>query len=154
VEISPQDIKQKQFKVKFRGFDMADVDSFLEEITEQMETLLREKEAAEDENARLKERVEEYKANEKSLRDTLMAAQKITEDMKESARKEAELRLKDAETEVDKMLNDARRKLASLQEEISEMNRIKERFALKVRGLIEDHLRMLNYEEREEAETK
>ena len=150
MEITPQDIKQKQFKVKFRGFDMADVDNFLDEVTRQMEVLLREKEAAEEENADLKARLEELKANEKTLRDTLMAAQKISEDMKEAARKEADLRLSQAEMDAQKMLSDARLKLASLQEEISEMNRIKERFVLKVKGLIEDHLRMLNYEQREE----
>ncbi len=151
MEISPQDIKQKQFKVKFRGFDMNDVDKFLEEVTEQMEELLREKEAADEENASMRGRLEEYRATEKSLRDTLMAAQKISEDMKAAAQKEAELRLRQAEVEAEKIISDARRKVASLQEEISEMNRIKERFVLKVKGLIEDHLRMLNYEEREEA---
>jgi cell division initiation protein len=33
-KITPQDIIEKEFRVKFRGFDMAEVDSFLEEVAE------------------------------------------------------------------------------------------------------------------------
>ncbi|KPJ97299.1 MAG: hypothetical protein AMJ60_11905 [Desulfobacterales bacterium SG8_35] len=33
-KITPQDIIDKEFRVKFRGFDMAEVDSFLEEMAE------------------------------------------------------------------------------------------------------------------------
>jgi cell division initiation protein len=33
-KITPQDIIDKEFRVKFRGFDMAEVDSFLEEVAE------------------------------------------------------------------------------------------------------------------------
>ena len=151
MEISPQDIRQKQFRVKFKGFDMGEVDHFLEEVTDQMEALVRDLEAAREENESLKQRLEEFRLNEKNLRDTLMAAQKISEDMKSGAQKEAELKLKQAEMDAEMILREARHKLAAIQEEISEMNRIKERFALKVKGVIEDHLRMLTYEEREEG---
>ena len=151
MEISPQDIRQKQFRVKFKGFDINEVDHFLEEVTDQMEALVRDLEAAREENESLKQRLEEFRLNEKNLRDTLMAAQKISEDMKAGAQKEAELKIKQAEMDAEMILREARHKLAAIQEEISEMNRIKERFALKVKGVIEDHLRMLTYEEREEG---
>ena len=49
MEITPQDIIDKEFRVKFRGFDMAEVDAFLEEVAESFfklteeNTLLNEK---------------------------------------------------------------------------------------------------------------
>ena len=49
MKITPQDIIDKEFRVKFRGFDMAEVDSFLEEVAESFfrlteeNTLLNEK---------------------------------------------------------------------------------------------------------------
>lgn len=49
MEITPQDIIDKEFRVKFRGFDMAEVDTFLEEVAENFfkiseeNTLLNEK---------------------------------------------------------------------------------------------------------------
>ncbi|MGA2193007.1 MAG: DivIVA domain-containing protein [Nitrospirota bacterium] len=151
MNISPLDIKQKQFKLKFRGFDISEVDSFLEEITQEMEALVRENEALREENLEIKAQVAEFKEAEKELRNTLMAAQKMSEDWKSASERESQLRIKQAELEAEKIIQEARRKLAKTEEEIAELSRIKERFTLKVRGLIEDHLKMLSYEDREEG---
>ncbi len=49
IKITPQDIIDREFRVKFRGFDMAEVDAFLEEVAEtffqltEENTLLNEK---------------------------------------------------------------------------------------------------------------
>jgi len=147
--ITPLDIKQKQFKLKFRGFDIDEVDSFLEEVTESMEALIREREALKEEKAVLEEKAATYEQTEKALRDTLMAAQKMGDELKAAARKDAELKIKEAEAEVDRMLHSARRELAKTHEEIAEIKRIKERFAMKIRGVIADHLKMLEYDERQ-----
>ncbi|HEY3348094.1 MAG TPA: DivIVA domain-containing protein [Nitrospirota bacterium] len=151
MNLSPLDIKQKQFKLKFRGFDMAEVDSFLEEVTEEFEAVIRENEALKEDKASLEAQVSHYRGSEKDLRDTLMSAQKISEEMKLSAEKEARLRLKEAEMDAEKMLREAQHKLGKMQEEISELQRIKERFTLKVKGVIEDHLKMLSYEDQQEG---
>jgi len=42
MKITPQDIIDKEFRVKFRGFDMAEVDSFLEEVAENLFKLTEE----------------------------------------------------------------------------------------------------------------
>jgi cell division initiation protein len=147
--ITPLDIKQKQFKLKFRGFDIDEVDSFLEEVTDAMEALIRERETLKDELAVLGERVATYEQTEKGLRDTLVAAQKMGDDLKAAAQKDAQLKIKAAEVEADRMLQSARRELAKTHEEIAELKRIKERFAMKIRGVIADHLKMLEYDERQ-----
>lgn len=50
MKITPQDIIEKEFRVKFRGFDMAEVDTFLEEVAENFLKLT-------EENIRLNEKV-------------------------------------------------------------------------------------------------
>jgi len=50
MKITPQDIIEKEFRVKFRGFDMAEVDTFLEEVAENFLKLT-------EENIRLSEKV-------------------------------------------------------------------------------------------------
>lgn len=151
MNISPLDIKKKQFKLKFRGFDITEVDAFLEEVTAEFETLARENEALKEERAALAAQVAEYRESEKSLRNTLMAAQKMAEEMRIASERESELKIKEAELQADKILGDARLKLAKTDEEIVELGRIKERFALKIKGVIEDHLKMLSYEEGQEG---
>jgi cell division initiation protein len=149
MNITPLDIKQKQFKLKFRGFDIEEVDSFLEEITATMEELIREREALREDKAKLEERVAAYEQSEKGLRDTLVAAQKMADDMKAAAEKDARLKIKEAELEADRLVQAARRELAKTHDEIAELKRIKQRFALKIRGVVADHLKMLEYDERQ-----
>jgi cell division initiation protein len=50
MKITPQDIIDKEFRVKFRGFDMAEVDTFLEEVAVNFFKLT-------EENTRLNEKV-------------------------------------------------------------------------------------------------
>ena len=50
MKITPQDIIDKEFRVKFRGFDMVEVDTFLEEVAENFFKL-------NEENTRLNEKV-------------------------------------------------------------------------------------------------
>ncbi|MBI5190067.1 MAG: DivIVA domain-containing protein [Nitrospirae bacterium] len=150
MNITPLDIRQKQFKLKFRGFDMREVDSFLEEVTEQMESLVRDNESLKEQLATSESRLNEFMETERELRNTLMAAHKMSEEIKAQSEREAELRIKEAELEAERMLAEARRVIAKTQNDIEELKRIKERFSVKLKGLIEDHLKMIVYEERQE----
>ena len=151
MNITPLDIRQKQFKLEFRGFDKTEVDNFLEEVTQEIETLMRENESLRDTKAQLETRVSEFRENEKTLRDTLFAAQKITDEMKASSDREAQMLVKQAEMDADKLIKNAKNQLAKIEEEITELGRIKERFKIKLKGLVEEHLKMLDYEEKMEG---
>ena len=47
MSISPNEILEKEFRARFRGYDPDEVDSFLEEISEIMTSLIREKKNSE-----------------------------------------------------------------------------------------------------------
>lgn len=151
MNITPLDIKQKQFRLKFRGFDMSEVDSFLEDVTTELETLMRENDQLRTENQALQASLSEFKDTEKNLRDTLMSAQKMSEEMRLGTEKEAALRLKQADMDAEDLMRKSRQELAKIEQEITELNRIKERFAMKIKGVIEDHLKMLDYEQKQEG---
>jgi len=152
MRITPLDIQQKQFPMKFRGFDVEEVYAFLEVIREEMEELLRE-------NANLKENVQradvqvrEFKEMETTLRETLMTAQQMVEDYKMNARKEAELLVKEAELRADNMLKDTHEKVIKIHEDITDMKGIRRHFKEELRRLIENHLTMLNFDDKREKE--
>jgi len=42
MKITPSEIQQQQFRIRFRGFDVREVDSFLEQIVDEFETMTRE----------------------------------------------------------------------------------------------------------------
>ncbi|MDA8088036.1 MAG: DivIVA domain-containing protein, partial [Nitrospiraceae bacterium] len=75
MRITPLDIQQKQFPVKFRGFEMDEVYAFLELVREEMEELLRENSSLKETISRLDSQMKDYKNMESSLKDTLMTAQ-------------------------------------------------------------------------------
>ena len=97
MRITPLDIQQKQFSQRFRGFDMEEVDSFLELIREEMEELLRENANLREEARRFEKQLKEYKNIETTLKDTLIGTQQMVEEYKNTAKKDAELIKKEAE---------------------------------------------------------
>jgi cell division initiation protein len=152
MRITPLDIQQKQFPMKFRGFDVEEVYAFLEVIREEMEELLRE-------NANLKETIQrtenqnkEYKNMETNLRETLMTAQQMVEEYKINARKEAELLIKEAELRADEMIRESHEKVIKIHEDITDMKGIRRHFKEELKRLIENHLTMLEFDNKRERE--
>ena len=153
MRITPLDIQQKQFPMKFRGFDVEEVYAFLEVIREEMEDLLRENATLKENAQRLENQIKEYKDMETTLRETLLTAQQMVEDYKTNARKEAELVVKEAELRADAVLKEAQEKVIKIHEDIVDLKGIRRHFKEEVKRLVEGHLKMLEFDkEREEEE--
>ena len=154
MRISPLEIQQKQFKMKFRGFDVEEVFGFLEIVREEMEDLLRENSNLKENIQRAESQIKEYRDMETTLRETLMTAQQMVEDYKTNARKEAELLLKEAEFKSDSMIKNAHEKVIKIHEDITDMKGIRRHFREELKRLVEGHLRMLETDERWETSDK
>jgi len=153
MRITPLDIQQKQFPMKFRGFDVEEVFAFLEVIREEMEDLLRENANLKENMQRLENQIKDYKDMETTLRETLLTAQQMAEDYKTNARKEAELVVKEAELRADTMLKDTQEKVIKIHEDIVDLKGIRRHFKEEIKRLVEGHLKMLEFDkEREEEE--
>lgn len=152
MRITPLDIQQKQFKMKFRGFDMEEVYSFLEIIREELEEILKENSMLKEKVAILENQMEEYRKIEQSIRDTLMTAQKLVDEYQANAKKEAELIIKDAEIKADNILKDAQEKVVKIHEDIVDLKGIRRHFKEEIKRLIESHLRMLEFDKEREGE--
>ena len=128
MRITPLDIQQKQFPMKFRGFDVEEVYAFLEVIREEMEDLLRENASLKENVQRTENQIKEYKDMETTLRETLMTAQQMVEDYKTNARKEAELIVKEAELRADTLIKEAQEKVIKIHEDIVDLKGIRTPF--------------------------
>jgi cell division initiation protein len=153
MRITPLDIQQKQFPMKFRGFDVEEVYSFLEIIREEMEDLLRENANVKENVQRMENQLKEYRDMETTLRETLLTAQQMVEDYKTNARKEAELLVKEAELRADSMLKEAQEKVIKVHEDIVDLKGIRRHFKEEMKRMVEGHLKMIEFDkEREEDE--
>ncbi len=94
---TPQQIDQISFgKATFGGYDMQDVDEFLEPLTEDYVTLYKENALLKSKMKVLVSKLEEYRNNESSMKDAIVNAQKTCDMM-----------VKEAESKCAQMLNDA-----------------------------------------------
>jgi len=153
MRITPLDIQQKQFPMKFRGFDVEEVYAFLEVIREEMEDMLRENASLKENMHRMETQIKDYKDMETTLRETLMTAQTLVEEYKTNARKEAELLVREAELRSDALLRDAQEKVIKIHEDIVDLKGIRRHFKEEVKRLVENHLKMIEFDkEREEEE--
>ena len=94
---TPQQIDQISFgKATFGGYNMDDVDSFLEPLTEDYVTLYKENALLKSKMRVLVGKLEEYRKNEASMKDAVINAQKTCDKM-----------VREAEAKCAKMLNEA-----------------------------------------------
>ena len=95
--ITPQQIDQISFKkATFGGYDMEQVDEFLEPLTEDYVTLYKENALLKSKMRVLVGKLEEYRKNEASMKDAIVNAQKTCDMM-----------VKEAEAKCTQMLSDA-----------------------------------------------
>ena len=99
--LTPQEVSEHAFaKAGFGGYNMAMVDEFLDQLTEDYTTLYKENAALKGKMKVLVEKVEEYRSTEEAMRKALMAAQRMADDLvKEAEQKRAQI-LEEAEAEA------------------------------------------------------
>ncbi len=152
MRITPLDIQQKQFPVKFRGFDVDEVFSFLELVREELEEILRENASFKEQLSRADTQLKDYQNIESNLRETLVTAQQMVDEYKSNSRKEAELIIREAELRADSIIQEAQEKVVKIHEDIVDLKGIRRHFKEEVKRLIESHLRMLDFDREREGE--
>jgi len=143
-KITPLDIQQQQFRTRFRGFDVHEVDTFLEQMAESFESMQAETEDCMEKIQRLEHEIRGYKEREDAFKRAMLNSQKVLEQMKENARKSSELIVANAEIKAEKILNQAHNRLAQLHADIAELKRQRMQIEIQVRSIIEAHSKLLD----------
>jgi cell division initiation protein len=143
-KITPLDIQQHQFRIKFRGFDIREVDVFLEQIAGSLEATEAEGNGLRDEIRRLNLELRGHREREESFKRAMVNSQQTIEQMKENARKEAELIIADAEVKAEKILNRAHNRLSQLHSDMAELKRQRAQIEVQIRSILEAHSKLLD----------
>lgn len=143
MNFSPLDIQHQQFRVRFRGFDIREVDHFLEQVAESMNALNAETKQLREEIRRLKLENQGFREREETFKRAMLNSQKVLEQMKDNARKSAEIIIADAEVKAEKILNRAHNRLSQLHEDIAELKRQRMQIEMQIRSVIDAHSKLL-----------
>ena len=123
MKITPLDIQQMVFRTKLRGYDREEVNRFLEELAQTVESLNRDNALLRERLAMTEQQVSELKRTETTLSNTLVAAQSLADDVKRSANRDAELIVKEAELKAGEVIRQARVELGETQRDLSQLQK-------------------------------
>jgi len=162
VKFSPLDIQQQRFNVKFRGYDIEEVETFLDSVAQELEDHVQKINELNDELERKNERIWEYQNMEKTLKETLMIAQsaseevrknarKAADDQRQAARREAEAVIADAKQQAGRIMEETNTQLAKVLAELSELKGKKIVVRQELRSLLETHLQLLDQDSEERS---
>ena len=117
MSITPQDILEQEFRVRFRGFDMAEVDAFLERVAESYFRLV-------EENKNLNEQVEALQkssaapgSQDTNLQEVIASVQQVASEIKALDRQPPPVDLAETLSEIKQAAEKIHSGLTALQEE-------------------------------------
>ncbi|MCG8642444.1 MAG: DivIVA domain-containing protein [Desulfobacterales bacterium] len=141
--VTPLVVKQKEFTTRFRGFDVQEVDYFLEDVARELETLNHTIQGLEEENHRLNLENQGYRKRENSMKNAMIQSQKVLDQMKENAKKSSQLVIANAEVEAEKMLNRAHKRLSQLHSDIIELKRQRIQLEMQISAVLDSHSKLI-----------
>ncbi|HWA07262.1 MAG TPA: DivIVA domain-containing protein [Ignavibacteria bacterium] len=128
MRLSAIDIKKQEFKKSMRGYDVSEVEAYLDTVGNTFENLFRELELTKEQVMKLQEEKEElvteinvYRENEKTFQKAIVKSQDMAEDILDNAKKRAELIIKEAEILSSKTKVQAHEEFLNLKQELEEL---------------------------------
>lgn len=142
--LTPLEIENKRFsKQVMNGYNVGEVDEFLDELTLDYEKLYKE-------NADMKSKLDEvagdltqYKSIENTLQNTLVMAQSTAEDIKNVAKQQADQIIRNAEAEARDSINGLNQEILSKQRELEDLKKQFDVYKAKMESLLIAQLELL-----------
>lgn len=142
--LTPLDIENKKFqKQMMNGYNVDEVDDFLDEITVNYEKLYKENTELRAEIERSKNDLEKYKTIEQTLQNTLVMAQKTADDIKSNAQDEADSIIRNARSKMQDQVDEVTKDLETRKREFSETKKQFDIYRAKMEALLISQLELL-----------
>jgi cell division initiation protein len=154
MKLTPLDIQQQKFQVKWRGYDKQEVETFLEMISEDVEALMQECNKLKSEIQKCETQLVDFRENERAIQQTIMTTQKVSDDLKRNAQREAELIISeakvaagrimnDARAQAEKVVGDSRYEVGKLTKELHDLKNRKMDYEVSFKSILESQLQLL-----------
>jgi cell division initiation protein len=148
--IRPIDIRRKEFKSSFRGYDQNQVDDFLDAVADEFERNYTENQRMREEVSSLRDRLQQFEDLEGSIRAALVHAEQASNDLrrtvaqeaesiKQSAQREADFTIREAQSRSHQMLADSSARIERVQDSYDALQEAKRSFANEFRHLLKTY---------------
>lgn len=144
---TPIEIKSKTFTTVKNGFEPTEVESYLNQLSTEIERLKEDKKQLEQVIEDKETNIQSYKDVHQSVSDALVQAQQAGEETKAAATKDAEATVAKAQAQANQIVNDAIEKSRRLSFQTEDMKRQSKIFRSRFRMLVEAQLDLLKSED-------
>ena len=142
--ITPLDIENKKFaKQMINGYNVDEVDDFLDELTLDYGKLYKENAELKAQREELDSNVGKYKNIENTIQNTLIMAQKTADEVQEVAKKQAEQIIKDAEFQAKNSVEELNTQILLKQKELEDLKKQFDVYKAKMESLLISQLELL-----------
>ncbi len=147
MNVTSLDVRKKQFSTTFRGFDVHEVQTFLDIISLELEQLTAKNQTLRESVEKKESEVREIKDRESSMRKTLEGLQQILNDEKSRSDQKAKQIIREAELTASEMIAQARDELSSMQSEIQHLKRLRREFMAKLGSLVDSYRKIIEQDQ-------
>lgn len=141
--LTPLDIENKRFSKTFKGYDVDEVDDFLDQLTLEYEKLYKENAEYREQIEQSKRDLEHYKNVEHTLQNTLVMAQTTAEDIKSMAQKQADQIIREAQSEARNAVEGIVKEEFEIRKRTEELKRQFDVYKAKMEALLISQLELL-----------
>ena len=135
--LTPLDVRKQEFKKAMRGYESLEVEDFRSRVADEMDRLVRERNAFEERHRTAVEQLEVFKVREKAMNEALVAAQQLRAETKEQAEREAGMIVRAAEAVAETRLERAQREIEKLQDSAGSLSRQHHAYLAVLRSIVE-----------------
>ncbi|MCC2257494.1 DivIVA domain-containing protein [Intestinimonas aquisgranensis] len=139
--LTPQEVSEHAFaKAGFGGYNMAMVDEFLDQLTEDYTTLYKENAVLKSKMKVLVDKVEEYRSTEEAMRKTLLTAQRMADEIVKEAQASKDTLVHQAEEEARARVQGLRREVEAEQLRLTAAQNATAAYVAKLKELYQHEL--------------
>ena len=150
--LAPSEIDNMRFSKTIKGYNVDEVDDFLDQLTADYERLYKENAEYKDKFEQMEKELGQYKQMEHTLQNTLVVAQTAAGDIKNTAQKQAEQIIRDAQTEARRSVDELNTQEYEVTKKIEEMKKSFEVTKAKMEALLIAQLEMLQDDRKNEGQ--
>ena len=146
MELSPIEIRSQKFSKKIKGYDVTEVENFLEIVAKDLEKLYGEYYGLKEELVKKNQEIADYKEKDKSISEAILMVQSVSNDIKKAAIMEAESIKNRAISESENIIKDANKKYAEIVKNIEELLNKRIIIVNSLKNLLQTNIDIVNRE--------
>ncbi|GBD88653.1 septum site-determining protein DivIVA [bacterium BMS3Abin03] len=143
MKLTPLNIKTQEFTKSLRGYDIDEVKDYLEELSNEVESLMQENDELKEEIEILTKKLDEFAKIEKNLQNTLIKAQDSTSRTLESAKKQTGMMIKEAELKASQIIENAKQTADEIRDAVINLREEKNLFISRLRAIVNSQASLL-----------